>query len=701
MRPYWSSFSPIHPWYDTRLYKKQLTNNKNPEVDDEPYIVLPPDNTISTKDEAFKLDDEVDSENAATPKPTNKPTPTTFSTQPPITTPPKTTKLPVITTPITTPITTRPTTLPPPPTTKPTEKAQVIAIQAGTQKRTFPTSAPNINLNLEIGDTEESSQPAQHQNVPMPPTVQSISPSNQPEQSPVQPTPQIIIASMPEGTGASQNQQPQIIMAQPSQTQQPPQVVFLPQPTSQQPQYVIAAPQPAKAQPQYVMAAPPPTLPPPAPVVYQQLVPAPVPVQVYPQPVPAPAAVPPSPVYLSPGTAIATQSSPAGSLLGASQVTVSSSSPASITVNSRASNPSMGDVKDTMMSSSLMGLSSMNPFLASKILSQGGPMYPAGTGGLQVPLLQPPQFPMNSVWPYFTTPLAQQLQLAQSSLMMSSPLMSQGYDPLLYNSLTGMLADAIRSALIQPQPNALVSALALAASQAQARNQPPDILTAALTQALAQNLQQGVQPISNTKLVQALSQALSQVTPAGAPPGTYNPVYPLQQPAPPQQPPPPPRYTQPTAPYTPIKIPPYQLIPNSQQEAPPIRDLRSDSVNKNYSVNKVGKALASALIKAARKIANRNPRFSTRRHNAFHYRHGNRDYGHYRARSYVPLNYPHSPDLSYQTVNRAITNWADDDVRKYFTMFHSFWKRMLPSCCSGWYYRCPLINSGASALLPD
>lgn len=56
-RKYWDGVSATHPFYDTRLYKKQLTNTKDLEVDDEPYIVLPPDNTINTKEEAFKLDE--------------------------------------------------------------------------------------------------------------------------------------------------------------------------------------------------------------------------------------------------------------------------------------------------------------------------------------------------------------------------------------------------------------------------------------------------------------------------------------------------------------------------------------------------------------------------------------------------------------------------------------------------------------------
>ena len=734
-KSYWNGYPVLHPWYDPRLYKKQLTNNNDPEVDDEPYIVLPPDNTINTKDEAFKLDEEtattLNSEKVTSPKPTTDAPPTTLTTtQPPITTPLTTpTILPPITTPI--PITppttlpttlppppTTPTTLPPPPTTKPTEKTQVIAIQAATPfiKRTFPTSAANINLNLEIGDNEQTSQAEQHQSVPVAPTAQSIYNLNQQEVSTEQPTPQIIYAPMPAGSDASQNQQPQIIMAQPAQTPPPEQYVFAPQPTAQpqpQPQYEVAAPQPVKTQPQYVMAAPQqPQQQTPAPIIIAAPTPPQRPAVYQPVPVPAPAPVPTpvSQIYLSqmspPRTIIAAPSSPVVAPLNAPatqpQVTVSASPPASITVNSPESVSPMGDLGSMMMSPSVMGMSSVNPFLMNKLAPQVGPMYPMGMSSLQLPIFQTPQFRMNSGWP----PLGQQLaQQYPSSPMLSSPLLSsipQGYDPLLYNGLTGLFANAIRSSMIQPQPNALASALALAAGQAQARNQPPDLLTAALTQALAQNIQQGIQPISNTKLVQALSQALSQVQPATTP-GTSTPVYPPQPPQQPQQQPlpppqqqqqqqPPPRETPQPAPYSPIQIPPYQVVPNNQQQAPPIRDSRSDTINKNYSVNKVGKALASALLKAARKIASRNPRLNTQRRKESRYRHHSRSSGHYRERSFVPLQHLHSPDLNYQTLNRENTLWTDKDIQKYFTMFRSFWANISSPCSLHGCYifrRCP------------
>ena len=670
-------------------------------VDDEPYIVLPPDNTINTKDEAFKLDEGMDAEKVASPQPSTKAT--TLPTQPPITTP-STTTTPMITTPIlTTPPTTLPTTPTPPQTTKPTQKAQVIDIQAATPflKRTIPTRAANINLNLEIGNGEDTSQPQQHQSVPVTPTAQSIFPSNQQAESAEQPTPQIIIAPMPAGSDGSQSQQPQIIMAQSAQTPPPSQYVFAPQPTSQpQPQYVIAAPQPAQPQPQYVIAAPQPTQTPPAPIILAAPTPPPRPA-IYQQPiiqsVPGPAPVSASPVYLSqvapPRAIIAAPASQAVSAFGAvasqPQVTVSASPPASITVNSPASVSPMGDLNNMMMSSSLMGMSSMNPFLTGI----------TGIGGLQLPAFQNPQFPMNSQWPSLSTPLAQQLQLY--SPMLSSPLLSsapQGFDPFLYNGLTTMFANAIRSAMVQPQPNALASALAIAANQAESRNQPPDLLTAALTQALAQNIQQGIQPISNNKLVQALSQALSQVQPAATPSSNIAAYPPQQQPPPRQQPPlqqqqqqhqqqqqqqqqllqPPPRDTQqPPPPYPPIQIPPYQVVPG---QTPPIRDLRSDKTNNNYSVNRVGKALASALIKAARRIAGRNPRLSTQRRKGLRYRHRSRYDGHYRARSFVPLLKQNSPDFNYQKLNLPIINWEDKDMKNYFAMFRLFWTRISSPC---------------------
>ncbi|CAH3179973.1 unnamed protein product, partial [Porites lobata] len=650
-KKYWNGVSVTHPFYDTRLYKKQLTNTKDLEVDDEPYIVLPPDNTINTKEEAFKLD-EGGATTAETTTPSTIP-PTTTTTQTtqttittvttpttPLTTPTTLPPITTITTPPTTP-TTPPTTPTPPPTTKPTEKVQVIAIHAGTPptKRAFPTAA-NINLNLEIGDNGDASQPEQHESVPVTPTAQSIYTINQQEQSAEQPTPQVIIAPMPGGMGASQNQQPQIIMAQPAQTPpQQPQVVYAPQPPAQQqPQYVIAPQQPEQPQPEYVMQ----------PVIQPVQQPAPISTSpMYLQQAPPPRAViaaPQTPMYGQPNVA-------------APQVSISASPPASITVNSPGVQSPIGGLNNMLMPASYMGMPPANPFL------MGSQM---GMNGLQMPLFQNPQLSLSQGWP---SPLGQLPQQFPSSPLLSS--LPQGYDPLLYSGLIGMFANAIRSSMIQPQPNVLASALALAASQAQARNQPADLLTAALTQALAQNLQQGIQPISNAKLVQALSQALSQ----GQPAMRQNSNQPPPPPPPNQQQPPPPLPPRPgPTPYPQIKIPPYQVVPNTDQpQWPPYRDTRSDAANNNYSVNKVGKALASALIKAARKIASRNPSVTKTSHRDARYRHRNRE----RERSFVPLQHSR---LNSKTMNPVKTQLADKDMKTIFAMFRPFWKNIAKRC---------------------
>lgn len=315
-------------------------------------------------------------------------------------------------------------------------------------------------------------------------------------------------------------------------------------------------------------------------------------------------------------------------------------------------------------------------------------MYPIGMGGLQSPMLQA----MNSPWPQYASPLARLSQQYPSSLMFPSPFSLSGiqqfpqapggYDPLLYNGITTMFANAIRSSMTQSQPNALASALALAANQAQARSQPPDLLTAALIQALSQNMQQGIQPISNTRLVQALSQALSQ-----AQPGTLPSPNPVPAPAPAQ---PPPSQQQPL----PIQSPlgrPLQVVPPVTGQDAATRDSRSNSSNNEYSVNRVGKALANALIKAARKVATQEPRLASRRRKGSRYRHHNRenDNYHYRVRSFVPLLYTHSPALNYQKLGRnTVEKWTGDDMKKYFAMFRSFWKRILSPCHLRAYYFC-------------
>ena len=691
-KKYWNSVSVTHPFYDTRLYKKQLTNTKDLEVDDEPYIVLPPDNTINTKEEAFKLDEGgATTAEPTTPSTTPPTTPTTQTTittvttpTTPLTTPTTLPPITTITTPPTTP-TTPPTTPTPPPTTKPTEKVQVIAIHAGTPpiKRAFPTAA-NINLNLEIGDNGDASQPEQHESVPVTPTAQSIYTINQQEQSAEQPTPQVIIAPMPGGMGASQNQQPQIIMAQPAQTPpQQPQVVYAPQPPAQQqPQYVIAPQQSEQPQPEYVIQAPQaaqPPPPPPQPIIIAAPTPPPAPVlyqQPVIQPVQQPAPISTSPMYLQqtppPRAVIAAPQTPMYGQpnVAAPQVSISASPPASITVNSPGVQSPIGGLNNMLMPASYMGMPPANPFL------MGSQM---GMNGLQMPLFQNPQLSLSQGWP---SPLGQLPQQFPSSPLLSS--LPQEYDPLLYSGLIGMFANAIRSSMIQPQPNVLASALALAASQAQARNQPADLLTAALTQALAQNLQQGIQPISNAKLVQALSQALSQGQPAmqqnsnvpGYPPQPPPPNQ--QQPPPPpppnqQQPPPPPARPGPT-PYPQIKIPPYQVVPNTDKpQWTPYRDTRSDAANNNYSVNKVGKALASALIKAARKIASRNPSVTKTSHRDARYRHRNRE----RERSFVPLQHSR---LNSKTMNPVKTQLTDMDIRTIFTIFRPFWKNIAKRC---------------------
>ena len=558
----------------------------------------------------------------------------------------------------------------------------MIAIHAGTPpiKRAFPTAA-NINLNLEIGDNGDASQPEQHESVPVTPTAQSIYTINQQEQSAEQPTPQVIIAPMPGGMGASQNQQPQIIMAQPAQTPpQQPQVVYAPQPSAQQqPQYVIAPQQPEQPQPEYVMQAPQAAQPQPQPIIIAAPTPPPAPVlyqQPVIQPVQQPAPISTSPMYLQqappPRAVIAAPQTPMYGQpnVAAPQVSISASPPASITVNSPGVQSPIGGLNNMFMPASYMGMPPANPFL------MGSQM---GMNGLQMPLFQNPQLSLSQGWP---SPLGQFPQQFPSSPLLSS--LPQGYDPLLYSGLIGMFANAIRSSMIQPQPNVLASALALAASQAQARNQPADLLTAALTQALAQNLQQGIQPISNAKLVQALSQALSQGQPAmqqnsnvpGYPPQPPPPN--LQQPPPPpppnqQQPPPPPARPGPT-PYPQIKIPPYQVVPNTDQpQWPPYRDTRSDAANNNYSVNKVGKALASALIKAARKIASRNPSVTKTSHRDSRYRHRNRE----RERSFVPLQHSR---LNSKTMNPVKKQLTDMDMKTIFAMFRPFWKNIAQRC---------------------
>lgn len=335
-------------------------------------------------------------------------------------------------------------------------------------------------------------------------------------------------------------------------------------------------------------------------------------------------------------------------------------------------------------------------------------MYPMGMGGLQSPLIQP----MGSPWPSYPSSLAQQLQYP-SSLMFPSPLSlpgiqqfpnplssipqgQAGYDPLLYNGITGLFANAIRSSMTQSQPNALASALGLAANQAQARNQPPDLLTSALVQALAQNMQQGIQPISNDRLVQALSQALSQAQPNTRP--ISNPVpAPASAPASASSVPPPPQPPPQQPPPVPI-VPPYQVVPTVTRQDAPARASRSNSSNNEYSVNTVGKALANALIKAARKVASQEPRLASRRRKASRHRHHKTDSDsyddndHYSLRSFVPLLYTHSPHYNYQKLHHMNKKWTGDDMKKYFVMFRSFWKRIAHPCHSRACYicqRCP------------
>ena len=681
-----NSYRDSDPWYDPKLYRKQISNNE-PVVDDEPYIVLPPDNTINTKHEAFLLDEEGATSTAAptiktavasitppsrpspaitTPTTPTKPTAplTTPTTIPPITTPLLTTPLP---TPLTTPL---------PPTTKPTER-QVIAIQAATPiKRAPPTGAANINLNLEIGENGEIGQAEQHESVPISPTAPSFNPLTLPsqEEAETQPTPQVIFAPVPAAPESSQ-----IIMPQSAQSPPPIQYAYAPSPP----------PPPPPPPPQYVLAPPPPAPVPPPPtyvIAPQQAQTA----MMYPQTVnqypPAPMAAPQ--MYLAqaspPRTLIAAPSpvvAPPNLAAPPGQVTVAASPPAAITVSSVPLSP-MGDLNNMLMSNPVPGLSPLSPMsslLWNRFLPQGGSMYPLGMGGLQSPMLQT----MNSPWPQYSSPLAQLSQQYPSSLMFPSsfslsgiqqfPQTPGGYDPLLYNAITTMFANAIRSSMTQSQPNALASALSLAANQAQARSQPPDLLTAALIQALSQNMQQGIQPISNTRLVQALSQALSQGQPGTLP--NPNPV-PPPVPAPAAQPP----SQQPL----PIQRPlgrPLQVVPPVTGQDAPARDSRSNSSNNEYSVNRVGKALANALIKAARNIATQEPRLASRRRKGPRYRHHHRD--HYRVRSFVPLLYSHSPALNYQKLRRnSIEKWTGNDMKKYFAMFRPFWNGILSPCHS-------------------
>jgi len=531
---------------------------------------------------------------------------------------------------------------------------------------------------LEIGENGEISQAEQHESVPITPTAPSFYPSQ--EESETQPTPQIIFAPVPAAPETS-------LMPQPAQAPPPIQYAYAPSPSPPPPppQYVIAPPPPAPPPPTYVIAPQPQQAQ--GAMIYQQ------PINQYP---PAPAAAPQ--MYLAqaspPRTIIAAPSpgvGPSNLAPPPGQVTIAASPPAAITVSAIPPLAAVGDLNNLLMSNPAPGISPLSPMsslLWNRFLPQGGSMNPMGMGSLQSPMLQN----INSPWTPYSLPLAQLPQQYQSPLMFPSPFslpgiqqFSQaagGYDPLLYNGITTMFANAIRSSMTQSQPNALASALSLAANQAQARSQPPDLLTAALIQALSQNMQQGIQPISNARLVQALSQALSQAQPGALP---------NNNPAPPPAPPPvPPNAAQrpPQQQPLPIQRPlgqPLQVVPPVTGQDAPARDSRSNSSNNEYSVNRVGKALANALIKAARDVATQEPRLFSRRRKGSRYRHHNRGHYnyHYRVRSFVPLLYTRSPVLNHQRLGRkSVAKWTGEDMNRYFAMFRSFWRRISFPCRS-------------------
>ena len=208
--------------------------------------------------------------------------------------------------------------------------------------------------------------------------------------------------------------------------------------------------------------------------------------------------------------------------------------------------------------------------------------------------------------PWLRPPLAGGLGLGGSLSPLGGGLGGSLYDPQLLTSLTSLFSNALQS---QSQPGALTNALVRAAIQAQTRNQPPDLLTTALTQALAQRMAlPNNDQADTTRLIQALTTALQQIQ-SQAPPGQ-----PQTQPqalAQPQAPAP-----APLPAVSPIPAPAqpeatYQVLPVQPVSPQPALDSNSPSMSS------VGKALASALVRAARKLARRKNFDSTRTRQAW------------------------------------------------------------------------------------
>ena len=632
----------LHVHYGTGLYKKGLSNDT--DNDDQPYIVLPPDDSPPTSEGSHKPGGtrSIANGTSSTKRPPTGPAaPTT--TQMPVTDvitavpstgikpgtttrrstakPPSPTRRPVtdvITAVPTTGIkpgrtTKRSTAKPPSPTRRPPTSAKkatrptiinIIQPSTPTPIRQIPTpNVTNIQLNLEIGDDGPLEQ---HQIIPATPAV--------------------------------------------------PQFVIITQPPIQQP--VIA---PSPPPPQIIIAQPPPTAAAPQPII----------IQAPPTPAPAPqplVVAPPAPA--PPAVTLAQAEAP-------SQHSVVVAAPP-------ASQPAPPQATVALMSSASLGLPPMQPPMSALLVGQlpfQMPMtamgYPANPFGVQLtpqaPFMFPPSPFMSPLSP-FTSPF--------SPMGLGSSI----YDPQLLMSLTRLFSGALETTLTQSQPSVLTSALIQAAIQAQSRNQPPDVLTTALTQALAQRMAPNNGQTDTNKLIQALTTALTQVqSPRPLSPVAAPAAFPALPPAPASLPPaslPPasapsltPAPAPAPAPYLapiPVQDPnTFEALPAQMDPAPSPRDPPGVE---GPSLGNVGKALANALVHAARNLARK-----TGIHNRGRDRDRNREG--YRSRSYYPRQYhlmrrPYRATGGRSLIQRrsTISRWYMPESSRYK------WMPFRPSC---------------------
>lgn len=233
---------------------------------------------------------------------------------------------------------------------------------------------------------------------------------------------------------------------------------------------------------------------------------------------------------------------------------------------------------------------------------------------------------VNSIIPGVTTGVNNNFPLpGVNSNFQGYPV--NNYNPQMVQQLSSAISESIKSSMALSQPDLIASSLQNLANQIQNQKQPEQLLSSALTQALAKTVGENTEASQEQKLINSLASALSKLKNGGTTLGigtgvtpevsgaSYPPISPNGTPLKVEVVNLPQRYqADQAAPLTgkfqaPIILPMAQPVAPQAPVPPPAPaqsmrisdDLEDDGVGK-IAANTLGKAMAKALVRTAKKI---------------------------------------------------------------------------------------------------